>query len=208
MNWGAMIGGAVDIWKDWRSDSLNRDIANAQFAQNIYQQNTAHQREVADLLAAGLNPILSASKGGPGAPTGGGVAPVTHGFRTSVLDSINSAIANERVRADIDLVREQVIQTAVGSEVKESEVLLNHTLAAKAVADAHTAFSSKAKLQSEKSLVDLEAIGQVVKNKILADERKGTKIEGEIDSTLYGQYVRRLKRGREANPIGGFGFYR
>lgn len=83
--------------QQWQQNIWNAEQAQAQFARSeqaastarefaaaeaeknrLYQtqmSNTAHQREIADLAAAGLNPILSVSKGGGGASTPMGSMP-------------------------------------------------------------------------------------------------------------------------------------
>ena len=59
----------------------------------------AHQYEVADLRAAGLNPILSGT-GGSGARASGGAMPATPDFASSAISSM-------RLKSEIDLLNAQ-----------------------------------------------------------------------------------------------------
>lgn len=90
---GAVLSQIGNIGGTLLQNNWNRRAAQNQMDFQMNMSNSAHQREVADLKAAGLNPILSA--GGNGSSTPGGAMPTLSAPQID-FPSIMSMLNKER----------------------------------------------------------------------------------------------------------------
>lgn len=122
LDWGSVIGGGISALGGFIGGERRNDaqigMSREQMDFQERMSNTAHQREVTDLRAAGLNPILSAKLGGASSPAGA-MPNIVDTIGEATRSGVSTALSAARLEADLDNLREQ--NKKLQAETKKTE---------------------------------------------------------------------------------------
>lgn len=161
----SLVSGAGGIFGQMMANSANKDLQNAANETSIrlaaenrqWQEmmaNTAHQRQVKDMKAAGLNPILSATGGSGAATPSGNVANIGAAKVEDVLGKgVSSAMAAASLTKDLEQKDAQIRLTEESERQTASQTDLN-TINAYRLANENRAVNPKVEASIARAAAD------------------------------------------------------
>lgn len=107
---GGLLSGAGSLGSGMLNFGQQKEMQQRQFDFQERMSSTAHQREVKDLRAAGLNPILSAMNGsGASTPSGGMGSINTPDYGASIREGVAAAAQLGRTKAETNFINQQAM---------------------------------------------------------------------------------------------------
>lgn len=173
---GGLFGGVASaVGLKYQADQ-SRDVMAQQMGFQERMANTAHQREVQDLRAAGLNPILSA--GGSGAPSPAGAGAQIPDFGSIAGQVVGSAAEMVRLRNEFNQAQASVRNMDASAQKQTAETLYT--------------MSNMKNLASSRQLVDMQrefmSVQKAQAQLELARTRRQFNTESGTDSKTGGLY--------------------
>lgn len=128
--WPALIAGGASLLGGLMANRASAKQAENQMDFQERMSSTAHQREVADLRAAGLNPILSGTGGMGASSPSGAAAPVINALGPAVSSAVDTYRAGSEVKKrtqdyNLERPKELAALTATAALTQPAQLLID-----------------------------------------------------------------------------------